>query len=417
MKLDRRRFLQTTSASAAIVAAPGIIGRAAADDMIKMVSILDQSGGLDIYGKPMVDNTVLAVEELNAAGGLLGKQIDLKIYDPQSNIQNYTQFATQAAASDKADVVHAGITSASREAIRPTFNRFKTLYFYNTLYEGGVCDRNTFCTGSTPAQTVEKLVPFAMSKWGKKVYIIAADYNYGQITTDWIEKYVRDNGGETVGSEFFPLDVTNFGPTVKKIQAAKPDLVLSALVGGSHVSFYKQYAAAGMNTEIPIAATTFGVGNDHELISAEEGNGLILAYSYFQEIDTAANKDFVARFKARYGADAPYLNELAVRSYEAVHLWAEAVRKAGSLDRMAVIEALESPASYDGPSGKLEVEPKTHHAVQNVYLAELKDKSYNILQTYEQQQPEDTLLVCDLEKDPNQSKFYFENGLEAAGIQ
>lgn len=417
MKLDRRRFLQTTSATAAVLAAPGIIGRAIAADTIKMVSILDQSGGLDIYGKPMVDATVLAVEEINAAGGLLGKQIDLKMYDPQSTIQFYTQYATQAAAGDKADVVHAGITSASREAIRPTFDRFKTLYFYNTLYEGGVCDRNTFCTGSTPAQTVEKLVPYAMKKWGKKVYIVAADYNYGQITADWVEKYVRDNGGESVATEFFPLDVTNFGTTIKKIQAAKPDLVMSALVGGAHVSFYRQYAASGMNSSIPIASTTFGVGNEHTLISAEEGNGMIAAYSYFEEIDTPANKAFVGRFKAKYGADAPYLNELAARSYEAVYLWAEGVKKAGTVERMAVIEALESPVSYNGPSGKLEVEPKTHHAVQNVYLAELQNQKFNILETYAQQPPADTLLVCDLKANPDQAKFYFENGLKAAGIE
>ncbi len=417
MKLDRRRFLQTTSATAAVMAAPGIIGRAAADDTIKMVSILDQSGGLDIYGKPMVDTTVMAVEEINAAGGLLGKQIDLKTYDPQSNIQFYTQFATQAAASDKADVVHAGITSASREAIRATFNRFRTLYFYNTLYEGGVCDRSTYCTGSTPAQTVEKLVPYVMKKWGKKVYIVAADYNYGHITADWVEKYVRDNGGENVATEFFPLDVNNFGTTIKKIQAAKPDLVMSALVGGAHVAFYRQYAAAGMNNSIPIASTTFGVGNEHTLISAEEGNGMIVAYSYLQEIDTPTNKDFVGRFQAKYGADAPYINELAARSYEGAYLWAEGVKKAGSTDLAAVIEALDTPVSYNGPSGKLEVEPKTHHAVQNVYLAELQGQKYNILETYEQQQPADTLLVCDLVKEPNQSKFYFENGLEAAGIK
>ena len=417
MKFDRRKFLVGTSATAAALAAPGIIGRAQAADTIKMVGILDQSGGLDIYGKPMVDTTKLAVEEINGAGGLLGKQIELVMYDPQSTIQFYTQYATQAAAKDKADVVHAGITSASREAIRPTLGRFKTLYFYNTLYEGGVCDRNTFCTGSTPAQTVEKLVPYVMNKWGKKVYVVAADYNYGQITADWVEKYVRDNSGETVAVEFFPLDVTNFGPTIKKIQAAKPDLVMSALVGGAHVSFYRQYAAAGMNKSIPIASTTFGVGNEHTLISAEEGNGMIVAYSYFQEIDSPANADFVKRFQTKYGTDAPYLNELAARAYEATYLWAEGVKKANSTDRMAVIEALESPVSIDGPSGKLAVEPKTHHAVQNVYLAELQGQKYNILETYEQQKPADTLLVCDLQKDPNQAKFYFENGLKAAGIE
>ncbi|MEM1163147.1 MAG: transporter substrate-binding protein, partial [Pseudomonadota bacterium] len=253
MTFNRRKFM--AGASAIALAAPVITGRALADDL-KFVSILDQSGGLDIYGKPMVDATRMAIDEINAAGGLNGSMVDLKIYDPQSTIQFYTQFATEAAVGDEASVVHAGITSASREAIRPTFAEFETLYFYNTLYEGGVCDMNNFCTGSTPAQTVEKLVPYTMGKWGKKVYIIAADYNYGQITAQWVQKYVRDNGGEPVATEFFPLDVTNFGPTIKKIQAAKPDMVMSALVGGAHVSFYRQYAAAGMNKSIPIASTT-----------------------------------------------------------------------------------------------------------------------------------------------------------------
>ena len=414
MTFNRRKFM--VGASAIALAAPGIVGRARADD-IKFVSILDQSGGLDIYGKPMVDATRMAIEEINAAGGLNGSMVNLKTYDPQSTIQFYTQYATDAAAGDEANVVHAGITSASREAIRPTFAEFETLYFYNTLYEGGVCDMNNFCTGSTPAQTVEKLVPHTMNKWGKKVYIIAADYNYGQITAQWVAKYVRDNGGEPVATEFFPLDVTNFGPTIKKIQAAKPDMVMSALVGGAHVSFYRQYAAAGMNKSIPIASTTFGVGNEHKLISAEEGDGMICAYSYFEEIDSPANKDFVARFKAFMGDGAPALNELAARSYEGAMLWAEAVKAAGTADRMPVIEALRAGQSFDGPSGTVTIEPKTNHALQNVYLAELKDQSFNIIETHESQPPTDTLLVCDLVADPDQSTFKFENGLEAAGIK
>ena len=413
MSLTRRSFLAGASAA---LAAPAFIGRAQAADAIKFVSILDQSGGLDIYGKPMVDATRMAVAEMNAAGGLLGREIDLKVYDPQSTIQYYTQYATQAAAGDRADVVHAGITSASREAIRPTFARYQVLYFYNVLYEGGVCDLNNFCTGSTPAQTVEKLVPYTMNKWGGKVYIVAADYNYGQITAQWVQKYVADNGGEVVETEFFPLDVTNFGPTIKKIQAAKPDMVMSALVGGAHVSFYRQYAAAGMNRSVPIASTTFGVGNEHKLISAEEGDGMICAYSYFEEIDTPANRDFVARFKAFMGGAAPALNELAARSYEGAYLWAEAVRQAGTVERMPVIEALRSGISYDGPSGTLTIEPRTNHALQNVYLAELEDQSFDILEVHEAQPPTDTLLVCDLVSDPNQSVFKFENGLEAAGI-
>ena len=205
----------------------------------------------------MVDALTLAIEEANAAGGLIGRPLKLINYDTQSSMQLYTQFAQQAALKDKVAVVHGGITSASREVIRPVLDKFKTLYFYNTQYEGGVCDRDQFDTGVTPAQTVEKLVPYAMKKWGKKVYVIAADYNYGQITSQWVKKYATENGGEVASIDFFPLDVTNFGPTISKIQAAKPDFVWSALVGGAHISFYRQWAAAGMRKSIPIASTTF----------------------------------------------------------------------------------------------------------------------------------------------------------------
>ncbi len=259
-----------------------------------MASIHDLSGGLDIYGKPMVDALTLAVEEANAAGGLLGRQIKLISYDTQSNMQLYTQFAQQAALKDKVAVVHGGITSASREVIRPVLDRFKTLYFYNTQYEGGVCDRNQFDTGVTPAQTVEKLVPYAMKKWGKKVYVVAADYNYGQITSQWVKKYVTENGGEVSSIDFFPLDVTNFGPTISKIQAAKPDFVWSALVGGAHISFYRQWAAAGMRKSIPMASTTFAVGNEHIVLSPEECDGMLVCYNYFQDLKNPVNEAFVA---------------------------------------------------------------------------------------------------------------------------
>ena len=118
-------------------------------------------------------------------------------------------------------------------------------------------------------------------------------------------KYARENGGEVVASDFFPLDVTDFGPTIKKIQAAKPDIVVSALVGGAHISFYRQWAAAGMKTRIPMASTTFGGGNESLVLSPEEGDGITGAFSYFQEVDTPANKAFLEKFKAKLGADTP----------------------------------------------------------------------------------------------------------------
>jgi len=403
MNINRRKFLQS---SAAIAAAGAFSSPAFAEDAINVASIHDLSGGLDIYGKPMVDAMTLAVEEANAAGGLLGRQLKLINYDTQSNMQLYTQFAQQAALKDKVAVVHGGITSASREVIRPVLDRFKTLYFYNTQYEGGVCDRNNFDTGVTPAQTVEKLVPYAMKKWGKKVYVVAADYNYGQITSQWVKKYVLENGGEVSSIDFFPLDVTNFGPTISKIQAAKPDFVWSALVGGAHISFYRQWAAAGMRSSIPMASTTFAVGNEHIVLSPEECNGMLICYNYFQDLKNPVNAAFVASFHKRFGADYPNITELAMGTYQGFRLWAEAVKKAGSVDRMKVIEALETGISIDAPSGKVTIDPPTHHCVLDVHIAEVSNKKLNVLEDFAQQKPADTAAVCNLIKNPNDNQQY-----------
>jgi len=307
-KMDRRTFLKTTATGASAAAVGSMLPHAAlgADDIV-VAQIHDQSGGLDIYGKAMVECFDLALDEINANGGLLGRQLRGVNFDPQSNMQLYAQYAQQAALKDRAVVVHGGITSASREVIRPVLRRFNTLYFYNTLYEGGVCDRNHFATGTTPAQTVEKLVPYCIDRFGPKIYTIAADYNYGQITSDWVIKYARDNGGEVVTTEFFPLDVADFTTTISKIQAAKPDLVMSALVGGAHMSFYRQWAAAGMKDEIPVASTTFGAGQENVALTAEEGRGIIYACGYFEDLDTPASKAFLERYRAKYGAEHSYL--------------------------------------------------------------------------------------------------------------
>jgi branched-chain amino acid transport system substrate-binding protein len=407
MTLNRREFLQSAAAGAALAAGTGAFSRAAfAADPIKVASIHDLSGGLDIYGKPMVDALTLAVEEANGAGGLLGRKIELISYDPQSNMQLYTQFAQQAALKDKVAVVHGGITSASREVIRPVLDRFKTLYFYNTQYEGGVCDRDQFDTGVTPAQTVEKLVPYAMKKWGKKVYVIAADYNYGQITSQWVKKYTLDNGGQVLSQDYFPLNVTDFGPTISKIQAAKPDFVWSALVGGAHISFYRQWAAAGMRTKIPMASTTFAVGNEHIVLSPEECNGMLICYNYFQDLKNKVNQEFVARFHKRFGADYPNITELAMGTYQGFWLWAEAVKKAKTVDRMKVIEALETGISIDAPSGKVTIDPPTHHCILDVHIAEVKDKKLVVLEDFPQQKPADTAAVCNLIKNPNDNQQY-----------
>jgi branched-chain amino acid transport system substrate-binding protein len=230
MSFSRRRFIATASSVATVGSALPLRYALAQGGPIKLGSVLDNSGNLDAYGKPMVQATQMAAEEINAAGGLLGRQIQVVQYDTQSDIALYTKYAQQLARDDKVDVVHGGITSASREAIRQTFKRANVLYFYNVLYEGGVCDRNCFVTGTTPAQAVEPIVDIAIKQWGKKIYVLAADYNYGQITAKWVAHYVKQRGGSIAQTSFFPLDVSDFGSTIAKIQEAKPDAVCAALV-------------------------------------------------------------------------------------------------------------------------------------------------------------------------------------------
>lgn len=403
MSFSRRDFLAGSGLVSLAGLTPALVHAQAGT--IKLGSVLDNSGNLDLYGKPMVMATTLAVEEINAAGGLLGRKVEAIQYDTQSDIALYTKFAQQLSRQDKVDVVHGGITSASREAIRQTFKRANTLYFYNVLYEGGVCDRNVVVTGTTPAQAVEPVVDMAMKQWGKKVYILAADYNYGQITAKWIAHYVGQRQGSTLKTDFFPLDVSDFGSTIAKIQQEKPDFVVSALVGGAHMSFYRQWAASGMNKRIPLASTTFGVGNEHLALSPAEGDGILIGGNYSQEADTPANKEFLARWGKRFG-DTKIVHEIAVSQYQGIKLWAECVKKAGSLEREAMLKAIESGVKIEGPAGTVAIEPKTHHTSLDIHVMEVKGQKLTIKQTVKQRPPADTLQFCDLIKNPRENKQF-----------
>ena len=408
MTTSRRRFLATSGSAAGLT----VLGSTIPFELvlaqgapIKLGSVLDNSGNLDAYGKPMVMATTLAAEEINAAGGLLGRKIEVKQYDSQSDIALYTKFAQQLSRDDKVDVVHGGITSASREAIRQTFKRANTLYFYNVLYEGGVCDRNVVCTGTTPAQAVEPIVEIALKQWGKTAYILAADYNYGQITAKWLAHYIALGKGQVLKTDFFPLDVADFGSTIAKVQQEKPAFVVSALVGGAHMSFYRQWAASGMNKKIPLCSTTFGVGNEHLALSPAEGDGILIAGNYSQESADAANKDFLAKWAKRFG-DTKVVHEIAVSQYQGIMLWAACVKKAGSLDREKMLAAIESGVSIQGPGGKITLDPRTHHATLDIKVMEVKGQKLTIKQEFKARPPSDTAQFCDLKKNPNENKQF-----------
>ena len=400
MNTNRRTVLTHATGIAAVLAAPPL---AFAAEPIKVGSLLDTSGNFDAYGKPMNMALDLAIDEINSSGGLLGRKIEKKAYDTQSNMALYTKFAQQLTKQDKVDLVIGGILSASREAIRPLLNREKTLYIYTTQYEGGVCDGNTFLMGITPAQQAEVLVPYAMNKWGKKAYILAADYNYGHYMAKWFQNFLKANGGSHVGVEFFPLEVADFNSSIAKIQAAKPDFVISALVGGAHLSFYRQWAAAGMKAKIPLASTTLGSGNEHQVLTPAEGDGILVAYNYSTELASPENKAFLAAWGKMHGGSTNAIHELAFAHYQGMKLWAEGVKKAGSIERAKVISAMANSLSTVGPSGKVTIDRQTHHLTLDVHVMEMKNQKLQVLQSFAQRPPRDTQALCDLTKNPTSS--------------
>lgn len=366
----------------------------------KIGAIYDLTGGLNIYGLQQSKALHLAVEDINANGGVLGEKVELVEYDSQSQLSNYTAYTKALILRDKVDVLFAGLTSSSREAIRPIIRRSKLPYFYSALYEGGACDKYTFLTGATASQQMNKLIEWSIKKYGPKIYIMAPNYNFGTISAHWVDLYAKKFGGEVVGQDFLPLTLTDYSPTIQKIQAAKPDFVVTLPVGANQTGFLEQYAAAGLKERTPLVSTNYGSGNQQVVVSPKAGKGIISAQEYFMWVDEPKNKPFVAKWKDKYGLEEPIVSE-AADVWNAVHLWAKAVEKSGSVDGPKVVAALESNLSFEGPNGVVTIHPGSHHLIQNIYIAEGNDRhGFDIVKTFQQVIPEYETKVCDLVKNP-----------------
>ncbi|MGD9536588.1 MAG: ABC transporter substrate-binding protein [Alphaproteobacteria bacterium] len=408
MKLSRRDFFKAASGALVLASAPMVLKRAgiAAEEPIRVGNILDKTGGLNIYSLKQAQALAMTLEQINASGGLLGRPLQLYFYDSQSDNQFNSKYATDAMVKDKVQVVHGGITSSSREVMRPIIDKFKGLLFYNSLYEGGVCDRRHVSTGMVPGQQLEPLMEYVVKERGaKRGYILAADYNYGHITSKWMQKFIRDNGGEDLAVEFFPLDVTNFAPAISRIQAAKPDVVWSALVGGAHIAFYRQFEATIGKANMMLASSTYGVGLEQLQLSPEEGDGIIVATSFIDSLPTA--KDFITKFK-EYSGDPTYVGEYGEYGQRGLLVWAEAVRQAGSAEPDAVIEALaKGGVKVEGAGGLYSVDGQTNHTTMDIHLVVgNKNQSFDLIRSFSQRPPTDTQLVCDLNKNPNDTTQY-----------
>ena len=346
-------------------------------ETIKLGILEDETGNFAIAVVPKIHAYELAVKEINANGGVLGKKLEIVRYDTQSDNRRFQEFARRLIKKDKVDVVFGAFSSASRESIRGIMEKNKMLYFYNNQYEGGVCSKTTFMTGAVPEQQFSTLVPWMMEKYGKNVYTIAADYNFGQISAEWVRQIVKENGGTMVGEEFIPLDVSQYSQTIQKIQKAKPDVLMTLLVGAKQASFYEQQASAGLR--IPMA-TSINVGQayEHKRFAPPALENMYVTVNYIEEVHDVIksgefhdkSKDYVKRFRALY-PDEPYINMESANAYNAIYIYAKAVEKAGTTETMKVVEALESGISQDGPSGVVTMDPKSHHGSHTIFLIEV----------------------------------------------
>ena len=310
---------------------------------------------------PKVHGAHLAVDEINAAGGILGRKVEIIEYDPQFDNAKFQEFARRLIEKDKVEVIFGAATSASREAIRPIIDKDNALLFYAQQYEGGVCDGNMIGTGGLPEQQFSTLIPYMMEKFGKKVYIIAADYNFGQISTEWTKKLVTEAGGQIVGAELIPLGVSQFGQTIQNIQKAKPDWLMTLVVGNAQSAFYEQAYAAGLR--IPMGSSiTIGLGFEHKRFKPPTMENMHVAMNWFEEIDRPEAKAFVKRWRAKYPNET-YINDMGENEYAAVYMYKKLVEMAGSTDIDKIrAQIATGKACIDAPEGQICIDPKSQHA-------------------------------------------------------
>lgn len=366
----------TFGACAALAAAAAMAVPALAADPIKIGLLEDVSGDLGVIGIPKLHGSQLAAEEINADGGILGRQIELIHLDPQGDNRRYQEFARRLLQRDKVDVLIGGITSASREALRPLVNREDALYFYTNQYEGGVCDANMISVGAVPEQQFSTLIPFMVEKYGDRVYTIAADYNFGQISAEWTREQVKELGGEVVGEEFIPLGVSQFGQTIQNIQKAKPDWIMTLNVGAAQDSFFEQAQAAGL--DIPMGSSVkIMLGFEHKRFAPPTLEGMHAVANWFEELDTPEAEAFKARWRAKF-PDETYINDMGYNAYVALHMYKMLAEKAGSLEKDAIREVIATgDACVDSPEGRICIDPKSQHTSHRMRMIDV-DAEHNV---------------------------------------
>lgn len=383
---QRRTFLKETATGGAAISfgLAGCMSTFSGGDEgpIKIGSLSDRSGELAVYGGPMTKATQLAVDQINDDGGLLGRDVKLINPDPQSSNQQYKDLAQKLILEDEVDVLLGGISSASREAIRPIVNENKQLYFYPALYEGGVCDEYTYLTGPVPTQQIRPLVEYMIEEFGPNCYTMAADYNFGQLSALWTRRYLDEFGGNLAGEEFIPLSVSDFGSSINRIQNEDPDWIMSFLVGANHVQFFKEADSTGLKKPMG-SSVQVGASFEHKTLSASVLENMHVSFNYVQELKTERNQAFVQEFMDKY-PDTEYINQHAQSQYMSLQFWQKAVEQAETVNQKDVGAQLEEGIEIDAPEGDAAIDPSTHHTNHDIHLLRVtQDHSLEEIKTIE----------------------------------
>jgi ABC-type branched-subunit amino acid transport system substrate-binding protein len=350
---------------------------------IKIGVIVDQTGPLSFIGIANANVARLVIDDMNATGGLLGRPLELCLEDSATIDSVAEAKATKLVEHDRVDVVLGGIYSSTRQAIKAAaVTKGRKLYIYPEQYEGQESDPLIFCTGPVPAQQVEPLIPWLMQRSGaKKFYLPSADYIWPRLLNEKARAVVTAHGGEIVGEEYFPLDHTDYAPTIERILSSGTEVVFNTTVPPGLTPFLEQLYDSGFTKRGGQIVCTYFDENFLNMVPAAHVEGLYSCLDYYQTVSDPFSRKLLAEFAARFSGPAQFTGGSACSGlYRGLKLWEAAVKEAGSLDQSAVIHALDHARISEGPGGPAEMVPGQHHVRMNMYIARARSGRFEVVE-------------------------------------
>jgi ABC-type branched-subunit amino acid transport system substrate-binding protein len=320
------------------------------------------SGIMAVIEETQLRGTLLAIEEINAAGGINGREIEPVIADPASETTAFGHCAQQLMVEHGISTIFGCYTSCSRMAVLPVVERLNGLLWYPTLYEGFEFSPNVIYTGAAPNQNTVALCEYLMDHYGDRFYLVGSDYIYPRETNRVMRGLVRSRGGKVVGETYVNLRAqpTDFLRVIRDIRELQPSVIFSTVVGDATTYLYQSYADAGFDPrQLPIASPTTTEA-EIRAMGSDVGEGHITAAPYFQGVDGDRNQSFVHRYKKQYGDSEP-TNMCAEAAYFQVHLFAKALEQADTLNT-DILRPMVLGSCFDAPQGRISIDPGSSHA-------------------------------------------------------